>query len=59
MDLDTLIDKVNQNRRKIADIKKFIQDTQPENKYLIKEIRSIEGFLAYLWKELNSIRTEE
>jgi len=58
MNIDEFIIKVQVNKAKLSRIKSYLQQKLKNEDFLISELRSIEGFLAYLEKELKTISKE-
>jgi len=53
MDIDELIHKVTLNKEKLADLRSKSKNLEEYQKSVL---RSVEGFLAYLEKELKGIK---
>ena len=57
MNIDDFIIKVQINKSKLSRIRSYLQQKLNDD-FLISELRSIEGFLAYLEKELKAFRRD-
>ncbi|RLG59911.1 hypothetical protein DRN86_03495 [Candidatus Geothermarchaeota archaeon] len=57
MNIDEFIIKVQINKAKLSRIRSYLQQKLNDD-FLISELRSIEGFLAYLEKELKAFRRD-
>lgn len=56
MKIEEMLEKITNNKKKIADIKRWVQLNQPNNEFLIFNLRSVEGLLAYLEKTFKEIK---